>query len=460
MSQAAIPSHGPSSHGDHDAGSVHHDPHLAHHFDTMEQQYDSNKLGMWVFLATELLMFGGLFCGYSVYRANHPEVFINAANNLDTTMGAINTAILLASSLSMAWAVRCAQINRPRGLVICLLITLLGGAGFMMIKAHEYNHKFHEALGPGITNAYNTFFTPVKEDEAHGHTKPVIGFNNPQGLAQQQKKMEEQKAADFQPQGIAATPAQPFMYQDPNAGGPDEAKNKPHYSFNGQLAPEFTASAGHARRDTGTYSNPSGGTHGGVGTNPGSSGGHSEQADLGHGENVDQKASHIQNPHGELQFEDIESTLSKQRLNSFFGIYYCMTGLHGIHVLVGMALIFWILYRAGNTGQRAWILPLIPLSIGVYFIFLWSIGFVVPKIGGVVEVARGLLISGTIIGLLSVVWMAVRMAAAKRLALVEGEFSDRYFAPVDLVGLYWHLVDLIWIFLFPLLYLIHGTPGT
>jgi len=82
--------HGPDTgHEDHA-----HSPHLAHHFDTMEQQYDSGKLGMWVFLATELLMFGGLFCAYAVYRANHPEVFLYAHSYLNTMWGAINTTVL------------------------------------------------------------------------------------------------------------------------------------------------------------------------------------------------------------------------------------------------------------------------------------------------------------------------------------------------------------------------------
>jgi cytochrome c oxidase subunit III len=83
-----------------------HPAHLAHHFDSSEQQAASGKLGMWLFLATELLMFGGLFCGYSVYRANHPEVFHFAAQYLDTTLGGINTAVLITSSFTMAYAVR------------------------------------------------------------------------------------------------------------------------------------------------------------------------------------------------------------------------------------------------------------------------------------------------------------------------------------------------------------------
>ena len=70
-----------------------HSPRLAHHFDSHVQQFESGKLGMWIFLATEILLFGGLFCAYAVYRANHPEIFVYAHRYLDTTLGGINTAI-------------------------------------------------------------------------------------------------------------------------------------------------------------------------------------------------------------------------------------------------------------------------------------------------------------------------------------------------------------------------------
>src|SRR5882762_781801 len=80
-------------------GAHAHDPHLAHHFDTPEQQYASAKLGMWIFLGTEILMFGGLFCAYSVYRHNHPEIFVYAHAYLDKWLGALNTVILITSSL-------------------------------------------------------------------------------------------------------------------------------------------------------------------------------------------------------------------------------------------------------------------------------------------------------------------------------------------------------------------------
>ncbi len=133
--------------GDSPSGNAHaRDPHLAHHFDSSEQQYESGKLGMWLFLATEILLFGGLFCAYAVYRSNHPEIFIYAHRFLDKTLGGINTLILIASSFTMAWAVRAAQLGQRRKLLTLLSITLLCAFGFLGIKAVEYDQKWKHGL--------------------------------------------------------------------------------------------------------------------------------------------------------------------------------------------------------------------------------------------------------------------------------------------------------------------------
>jgi cytochrome c oxidase subunit 3 len=248
-----------------------HPAHLQHHFDTPEQQFDAGKLGIWIFLATEVLLFGGLFCAYAIYRANHPEIFVYAHQFLDKVLGGTNTVILLCSSLTMAWAVRASQLGQRKLLIALLSLTLLGGFGFMGIKFVEYKAKWEHGLLPG------THFAPH----------------------------EEAKAAPK-----AAVP--PSSTIQPAAAGPE----------------------GTVRADAAEPKTP------------------------GHGA----RPSNVQ---------------------IFFGIYFLMTGLHGIHVLGGMGAITWLLVLA-----------------------------------------------------------------------IEGRFTPDYFTPVDFVGLYWHLVDLIWIFLFPLLYLI------
>jgi cytochrome c oxidase subunit 3 len=126
----------------HDAHGHEHPSFLAHHFDTPQQQFDAGKLGIWLFLTTEILLFSGLFCAYAVYRANHPEVFEFAHKYLDKNLGATNTVVLLFSSLTMAWAVRAAQLGQQKILVGMLLVTLLCGFGFLGIKGVEYYAKF------------------------------------------------------------------------------------------------------------------------------------------------------------------------------------------------------------------------------------------------------------------------------------------------------------------------------
>lgn len=211
--------------------AIQHSSNLQHHFSDADQQKESAKMGMWLFLLTEMLLFGGLFCAYSVFRAWNPEMFLNAHRFLDVKMGMINTFVLITSSLTMALSIKSLQIDKKKHAVWYLTATLVFAAVFLVIKYFEYSHKFHLGQLPGK-----------------------------------------------------------------------------YYTFTGV-----------------------------EGTNP-----------------------HI-----------------------FFSIYFAMTGLHGIHIIFGMLVIAWMLYRT-----------------------------------------------------------------------ITNQFSSEYYTPVEMTGLYWHLVDLIWIYLFPLLYLI------
>ena len=136
-----------------DAGALHaHVPHLAHHFDSLEQQREATTLGMWVFLVTEVLFFGGLFLVYSVYRGWYPGAFAAASHELDVTLGTINTAALITSSLTMALGVRAAQLGQRKPLMMFLVLTIALGSLFLGIKTVEYAHKFaeHHVPGPGF----------------------------------------------------------------------------------------------------------------------------------------------------------------------------------------------------------------------------------------------------------------------------------------------------------------------
>jgi len=203
---------------------------VAHHFEKADTQFDAGRLGIWLFLVTEILFFGGMFCAFFIYRNWYYDSFVEAHHHLNKLLGALNTIFLITSSLTMALGVRAAQRGKSGECVRLLAITFVLAGAFLVVKYFEYTHKIAEGLLPG------------------GH------FTAPHGTA-----------------------------------------------------------------------------------HPG----------------------------------------------TFFAVYFIMTGIHGLHVVIGMGLITWILLRAA-----------------------------------------------------------------------KGEFSGRYYAPVEGVGLYWHLVDLIWIYLFPLLYLI------
>lgn len=210
-----------------------HSAHVAHHFKNATQQYLSGKEGIWLFMLTEILMFGGLFVGYVIYHNMYPGMFAEGAASLDWRMGFVNTLVLIFSSFTMAISISYIQRNMQKQAVIAMATTVLCGAIFMVIKYFEYEHKFHLGLLPG------KFLDVAKVGATHAN------------------------------------------------------------------------------------------------------------------------------------------------LGMYFGFYYCMTGLHGIHVLLGMGLITWCLIRT-----------------------------------------------------------------------VRGEFHGQYWIVVEGVGIFWHIVDLIWIFLFPLLYLV------
>lgn len=319
---SAIPAHPEPAAGGHDQGHDGHHGHseypfLAHHFETPAQQFDSGKLGMWLFLATEVLFFGGLFAVYAVLRFKNPEVFAYSANYLDTIMGGINTCVLIASSLTMALAVRFAQTDKIRAMIVCLVLTFMGAIGFMVIKYFEYTHKIHDHLVWG-----STFYVPPDEEVAKDVNTPPAA--------------EPAAAATFESVALAEASPVAAMFALPPAESTVIAK-----------AP--TGPAGLAD-DLGTPTIP-----------------------LAYPETAEKTAiNHLEDPKMPVG------------THQFFAIYYAMTGLHGIHVVIGMVVIGWLIWKG-----------------------------------------------------------------------MKGHFGSKYYTPVDLGGLYWHVVDLIWIFLFPLFYLIH-----
>jgi cytochrome c oxidase subunit 3 len=131
---------------------------LAHHFDSLEQQKEASTLGMWLFLVQEVMFFGGLFMTYMLYRWRDPEAFAAGSHDLSIALGGTNTAVLIASSLTMAMAVHSAQTSRRRPLVGWLLATGALGTTFLVIKYFEYAAKWEHHLVPG---PYFHFSEPV-----------------------------------------------------------------------------------------------------------------------------------------------------------------------------------------------------------------------------------------------------------------------------------------------------------
>ncbi len=261
--------------------------HLAHHFDTPQQQFDSGKLGMWLFLTTELLLFSGLFCAYAVYRALHPEIFQFASQYLDPTSGLINTIVLLTSGLTMALAVRFAQTGKRTPLSICLVLTMLCGLTFIAIHADEYFEKYQQKL------LWGTNYAPKIVQPA-----------------------------------VKAAAGSPGTWSSLN-----RLAARGYISSHSTIAPASIGPAGVAAAHAAAPTIPL-----------------------------------IPQPHN---------------VQIFFGIYFLMTGLHSIHVIIGVILMGWLLVRN-----------------------------------------------------------------------IRGDFGPNYYNPVDFVGLYWGIVDMVWMFLFPLLYLI------
>ncbi len=293
------------------SGHAEHPSWLQHHFDTAEQQFAAGKMGMWLFLATEVLLFAGLFCAYTVYRSNHPEIFVYAHQFLDPNMGALNTCVLLFSSLTVAWAVRASQLGQQRLTMALLAITILCGFGFMSIKYIEYSHKWKHGL------LWGTRYVPEQHVETGGHGEPP------------EIEVVHQDAGEVE-HGIDGTAV--VVHEEANLTPgqiiiPEDERTKLATAAIGPLglAPEVSK-------------------------------------------------DEVAGEHAEVAPDNV---------HIFFGIYFGMTGLHGIHVLAGMIMLTWLLIRTAR-----------------------------------------------------------------------GHFSPEYFTPIDLGALYWHLVDLIWIFLFPLLYLI------
>jgi cytochrome c oxidase subunit 3 len=144
---------------------------LAHHFDNLEQQREAGALGMWVFIAQEVMFFGGLFLAYLIYRMKYPTAFMAASNHLDWRIGTFNTAVLITSSLTMALAVWATQVGKSRKVQVGFMAaTVLLGFLFLGVKAYEYYDKYEHGLIP-----IAGWFDPVNKGHIHIPAGVTVG---------------------------------------------------------------------------------------------------------------------------------------------------------------------------------------------------------------------------------------------------------------------------------------------
>ncbi len=182
----------------HEHGHEAHGRELLHHFESAQQQKETATLGMWIFLVTEIMLFGGIFMAYIVYRWAFPDVWAEAAHHLNTPLGAVNTVVLLVSSLTVALAVNAAEEGNRRRLLTMLGITLLLGATFLVIKGYEYSEKFAHCAGAANPVAWVTGGARLGESEclvpgrnfifpeAHGAEGAEAGHGTADSYAQPQ----------------------------------------------------------------------------------------------------------------------------------------------------------------------------------------------------------------------------------------------------------------------------------
>src|SRR5215510_7500353 len=150
---------------------------LAHHFDDIEQQREAGTLGMWAFLVTEIMFFGGLFLAYILYRRYYPVEFAVASNSLNVTMGFINTLVLICSSLTMALAVYFSQIGNHRLITVFLLLTMALGTTFLVVKGFEYHEKYVEHHVPVRFPTYEFKWEAHAKEAASGHEATLFAVD-------------------------------------------------------------------------------------------------------------------------------------------------------------------------------------------------------------------------------------------------------------------------------------------
>ncbi len=346
-----------------------HPSNLQHFFVSSEQQFEASKLGMWLFLATEILLFGGMFVAYGIFRVLYPEVYEAASLQLDTVLGATNTLVLLLSSLTMAWAIRGAQMDNRKVLIYNLVATMVLASGFLVVKYFEYSHKFHEGIYPGVGFELRDGTPSVSDLNGAIPLTPIFA-------PERHHQSEGAEEGDDANNGLEADTAPAVVGAEPMTD-PEVVE-----SDMGEMAVADAPLTG-ADQAAGTASGPTeADLEAARAAAPGLAGNAGANAQRAVESEV--RRSGLGAEEGEMsRSEAKEEIFSNRRAGIFFAIYYMMTGIHAIHIIIGIIAIGFLTFFASR-----------------------------------------------------------------------GRYSSVWYTPVENVGLYWHIVDIIWIFVFPLMYLI------
>lgn len=310
-----------ASHADTHEEFHYHEPGLQHQFEDMQQQEESVSIGMWAFLAQEIMFFGGLFTAYLVFRSRYPLAFAEASNHLNAFWGGLNTLVLIVSSLTMALTVYYAQRGNRNMQVVMIILTMIFGATFLGVKVVEYTDKYNNGLVP--VTGWNK---RAHADSPAAHTASALDNKN-------------------------KTFVLPIIERKAEAAAGEDAHSAPYVNPRG----EFQWNFGRHVLDYAVEKEKTSG-----------------RPYLTESERV-----------GYYSSGEFDPSKYRDKIRIFYYIYFVMTGLHALHMIIGLGIMAWLL------------------------------------------------------------WAAYR-----------GTFSAAYYAPVEISGLYWHFVDIVWIFLFPLLYLL------
>ncbi len=469
------------AHGD-DHGHGHGDasPFIQHHYDDAQHQFDSGKFGIWLFLAQEVLFFSALFVAYILYRYNHPEIYSYAHKYLDVKMGAINTAVLIFSSLTAAWAVRCAQLNQRKGLILCIVVTLGCACTFLVVKYFEYTHKVHEHIlfgqyfDPCVSSGGNELLT--KNNECPG-SKSTIEWDYPTAKPIEGCMSELGIDTDPREEGIQADCVvfEAMGAKQKDKDGKEEWVEKSRKPIPNrcveevfgaeELDPNLPKSAEQPAKEAFPCWKPA--IQPAVCKDGWFFAWHCDGV-------VCKAASGGEGPYASLNKCQEAKTAKTGALKGegTAWVSECTSG-HGAGILV----------EYGDHAERGETIrikaeckgPQPPAEVGDLAIdkqtdivlgqksikpkhqlttheahereaagpppehtnMFFTIYFAMTGLHGV----------HVLFGVFVFIWLLIRS--------IKGHFTPDYFGPVDFAALYWHIVDLIWIFLFPLLYLIH-----